>query len=61
MAVIRLYQNTVRKIIIFLLFAIFALYLSCGGGFQSDNKNADTFIKTIFHPEEIETDTTDNK
>ena len=32
--------------------------IGCGGGFLDDNANANEFKNPIFHPEEVETDTT---
>ncbi len=60
MIILRFYLHATSKLFIFLLLTTLPFYLSCSGGFKSDNKNADTFTKTIFHPEEIEDETTDN-
>ena len=34
-------------------------FTGCAGGFLDDNDNASEFLNPIFHPEKVETDTTD--
>ncbi len=60
MNILQFYRHTTRKLFVFLFLATLPFHLSCSGGFRGDNKNADDFTKTIFHPEKIENDTTDN-
>lgn len=54
-------NNLLCKFSIFLRVIICIAVLTligCGGGFLDDNENANEFKNPIFHPEEVETDTT---
>ena len=55
-------NNMIYKFLISLLIIIVLTALSfigCGGGFLSDNNNANEFLNPLFHPEKVDTDTTD--
>ena len=57
-------NSMIYKFLISLLFFMILTVLSftgCAGGFLDDNDNASEFLNPIFHPEKVETDTTNVK
>lgn len=62
MTIQKIWNNNIHRLLFSLVTILVVttfIFIGCAGGFLDESDNADEFLNPLFHPEKLDTDTTD--